>query len=476
MAAGNGFSTSPMGFNKNEVNEYIASISKRMSELEAEKREIEKKYESVKKVVDGADDKVRLAETEAKERIEKLEEQLRIERKNSEDLVDQVDELKRKLKNAMSSAGAKPSGGAPNTAAAEKQAASIIAAAEKTAKDTVAKANRTAEEVVQKAKKTASDIMSSTGGASKGVDLSGFMAQLRSFADSVNSGCKTLLSKAEELSGGEGGAAVEMPDFSSFEAPKAETPEFDAPDMSFGSEKTAENDSSGGMDDINALLASMAGDSADSGDDMDAGFGFAAMDDIMGGAASDDSDMSGDLMGFDDLDAGLSEDEPDVPEDISSGDGSESVFDLDFGGDMLSGFGDDMSSGQADDDMTGDVTSDLADAVEADDVKAGDSDLDFGVSNEMDEMQKLLEQAELTFGGGSSEFEERTADVSDDAVDDWSSLQNELDALEKNNDLGMGAGMDSASDGAPANDIWSLGDMDMNESDDDMSSDLFGSF
>ncbi|MCH5209165.1 MAG: hypothetical protein J1F04_09785 [Oscillospiraceae bacterium] len=476
MAAGNGFSTSPMGFNKNEVNEYIASISKRMSELEAEKREIEKKYESVKKVVDGADDKVRIAETEAKERIEKLEEQLRTERKNSEDLVDQVDELKRKLKNAISSAGAKSSGGgAPNTAAAEKQAASIIAAAEKTAKDTVAKANRTAEEVVQKAKKTASDIMASTGGASKGVDLSGFMAQLRSFADSVNSGCKTLLSKAEELSGGEGGAAVEMPDLSSFEAPKAEAPEFDAPDMSFGSEETAEKDSSGGMDDINALLASMSGDSADNGEDMDAGFGFAAMDDIMGGASNDDSDMSGDLMGFDDLDAGLSEDEPDVPEDTSSSDETESAFD--FGGDMLSGFGDDdMSFGQADDDMTGDVTSDMADAVEANDVKAGDSDLDFGGSSEMDEMQKLLEQAELTFGGGSSEFEERTADASDGAVDDWSSLQNELDALGKNDDMGMDTGMDSGADSAPANDIWSLGDMDMNESDDDMSSDLFGSF
>ena len=36
MAADGGFSTKPMGFDKNEVNEYISSLRKRMNEIEAE--------------------------------------------------------------------------------------------------------------------------------------------------------------------------------------------------------------------------------------------------------------------------------------------------------------------------------------------------------------------------------------------------------------------------------------------------------
>ena len=39
MAADGGFSTKPMGFDKNEVNEYISSLRKRMNEIEAEKKE-----------------------------------------------------------------------------------------------------------------------------------------------------------------------------------------------------------------------------------------------------------------------------------------------------------------------------------------------------------------------------------------------------------------------------------------------------
>lgn len=465
MAAGNGFSTSPMGFNKNEVNEYIASISKRMSELEAEKKEIEKKYESVKNVVDGADDKVRRAEVEANEKIAQLEEQLKSERKNSEELIDQVDDLKRKLKNAVSQASAKAAGGTVNTAAAEKKSKEIIAAAEKTAKETVAKANKTAEEVVAKAKKTASEIVSSADsakGSGAGVDFSGFMAQLQSFIDSVNAGCKKLVDKAEELSAGEGGSAAEMPDFSSFAAPRASAPEADVTDGGFGFEESSDNASSGGMDDINSLLASMAGESADSGDDMSGGFGFGSMEYIAEEPAMDDSDMSGDLMGFDDMDTGFAEDEMDVPES----DEPNSAFDLTLGDDL---------SGAVDDRASDELTADFADTVEAESDKG--TDIDFGLSNEMDEMQKLLEQAELTFGGGSSEFEERTADASSGSGDDWSDLQNELDALGKSDDMGSDMGMDTGSDSAPENDIWSLGETDMSEGDDDdMSSDLFGSF
>ena len=465
MAAGKGFGTSPMGFNKQEVNEYIASLSKRMSELESEKKEIEKKYESAKKIVDGAEDKVKEVEKSSNEKIEQLEEQIRNEHKNTEGLIDQIDELKRKLKNAGSSAGAS-SGASVNTAAAEKRAAEIIASAEKKAKETIASANKKAEQIVEKAKRNASETAASSAVSRAKVDMSGFTAKLREFAESVNSGCKALLDKAAEISEINGEAAAEMPDFSAFDEYEADVPETNAYESNFGG--SSDRGDQSGMDEINALLSSMTEDSTQSeemnadvmdetGDDMNMSFGFDAMDDFK----ADNRNDSPDVVDVGDLDSGMTLND----EDLSGNNEPDSSFDLSFGEDLLSGFSEDSSA---------DVDSDLSDTVEADDVNSSADD--FGTGNEMDEMQKLLEQAELTFGSGPSEFEEKTSEVSE-AADDWSSLQNELDALEKNNGFDEDMSSSSGADENPENDIWSLGDTDMSESDDDdMSSDLFGSF
>lgn len=485
MAAGKGFGTSPMGFNKNEVNEYIASLSKRINELETEKKELEKKYESVKNIVDGADQKVEQAEAAAKIKIEMLEEQIKSERKNSEDLINQVDELKRKLKNAGSAVNIAV-GTSGNIAAAERQSVEIIANAEKTAKDTVTAANKTAEDIVAKAKKTAAEILQGTGGA--GVDLSGFMSQLREFVDSVNAGCKALSDKASAISSGKD-VEVTMPDFSAFVAPKADVPETNFNDYDFGAENNdSESESSGGIDEINALLASMAGDTGESsddmsGDEMNGGFDFGSAEDTAGKTAEEpteektedtveepveetaaESDMT------DITDAEMTENEPEETEKPEN----ENALDISLD-DMLTGF-----EAEKTEDDSAEIKADFGDVVDA-------NSIDFEESNaadEMAEMQKLLEQAELTFGGGSSEFEEKTAAQEEEsASDDWSDLQNELNALEKQNG-GFGSDVDMSDDSSDSNsdddmssDIWSLGDTDMSESDDDdMSSDLFGSF
>lgn len=492
MSAGKGFGTSPMGFNKQEVNEYIASLSKRMSEIESEKKELEKKYESVKKIVDGADERVKLAESSAKERVEQLEEQIRSERKNSEELIDQIDELKRKLKNAGSNAGG---ASGKNIAAAEKQAEEIIASAKKTARETVANANKTAEEIIAKAKNSAS-----SGASRPSVDLSGFLAQLKDFTDSVNSGCKALLNKAEEISASENSYADETADFSAFEEPSGFDTETSGSDFDF------ESNSDNSMDDLNSLIDSMSADS--SSDDMNSGFGedlngniaddmTGGFEDMTGNFGEDmnsnfgedmsggfgEEDMSGSMnmdFGFGSMDdmnetdnnASSDLDADMMMSDNSSENSDNNSFDLSFGNDdMFSGF--DLSDNNAsDDEMSGDLTADFSDTVEAGDAGLKD-DFNLGGDNGMDEMQKLLEQAELTFGGGSSEFEEKTSGA---AEDDWSSLQNELNALEMQNDSGSSDQQDSIDDNS-GNDIWSLGNLDMSENDDDdMSSDLFGSF
>ena len=63
MAVGDGgFSTKPMGFDKNEVNEYISNLRKRMNEIEAEKKLNDEKTEAALKQAESADERVKEAQ------------------------------------------------------------------------------------------------------------------------------------------------------------------------------------------------------------------------------------------------------------------------------------------------------------------------------------------------------------------------------------------------------------------------------
>lgn len=467
MAVGEGgFSIKPMGFDKNEVNEYISNIRKRMNEMEAEKKVNDEKTKAAVKTAEEAENRIKAAEQRGAEKIAELEVQVKTERKNSENLTIQIDELKRKLKQKAPAA----SGGA-STAAAEKQSAEIIA-----------KANKTAQDIVEKAKQNAQQIMASAQGAAaaqSNAAVEDFMAVLKNYLNTVNSGLNTVNQKASELLGASVSSPAAMPDFSAITAPRAETP---APAAS-------EPETLGGffdnMDDT-------------SNDDMgSSGFSF---DDI--------ALMNPDVPKAEPVDAfDLSHvhqpavDEPvDDIAPLDSANTAKASLDNDFMADLIAQTvpGSSLSDDLDDDILAAVKAKDEQFAVQPADADKGvDFDMDMGGSDSAeadDPMAALLAQAQAAFGGGGSSMEmsepEPEPEPEASSANPWEDLQKQLEAMEQSGNLG---GSDTGGAAEPSKNIaedpkapsaddsaiWNFGDggdSDSSDDDDMMSSDLFGSF
>lgn len=175
MAAGDGgFSNQINGFNKNEVNEYIGKISKEKKELENDLKAAEDKIKAAEKRASEAEAKINSSKEESDKQIAELTAQVKEERKKSEEYINQIDDLKRKLKN-----GGKISSD-PN---ADRQAAEIIA-----------KAKAQAAQIIEDAKKNAP-----ASSAAPAVDASAFMTAFNSFKNAVTNEMQKFSSKAGEI-------------------------------------------------------------------------------------------------------------------------------------------------------------------------------------------------------------------------------------------------------------------------------------
>lgn len=469
MAVGEGgFSIKPMGFDKNEVNEYISNIRKRINEMEAEKKVNDEKTKAAVKTAEEAENRIKAAEQRGTEKIAELEAQVKTERRNAESLTIQIDELKRKLKQKAPAAA-----GGVSTAAAEKQSAEIIA-----------KANKTAQDIVEKAKKSAEQIMASAQSAAQGAAaaaqnnaaLEDFMSVLKNYIETVNSGFNAVNQKASELLGAPApSASAVMPDFSSFTAPRAEVPSSEPEPVSLG----------GIFDNMD-----------DSSDDMEpSGFSF---DDIA--PMNPDTPKAEPVDSFD-----LSHvhqpavDEPvDDIAPLDTDTAPKTSLDNDFMADLIAQTVPSSSlSNELDGDMLAAVQAQEEKfAVQPTDADKGvDFDMDMGGSGSTeddDPMAALLAQAQAAFGGGGSSMEISEPEPEPEAAsaNPWEDLQKQLEAMEQSGNLG---GMDMGGSSEPSKDIaedpkapsaddsaiWNFGDGGDSSSDDDddmMSSDLFGSF
>lgn len=490
MAVGDGgFKTAFQGFDKNEVNEYISNLRKKMNELEAEMKENDSKVKAAVKISDEAEDKIRKLEKANSEKVAELELQIKTERRNAEDLLNQIDVLKRKVKNG----GGSVSGGA-SSAEAQKQAAEIIEKANITARETVEAANKTAREVVEKAKQTAKDIVanaqsaSAVGGAAAVVNLDGFMSEVKSFLEQINSGYKKICDKAEEISVEEASApapaAVEIPDFSDVAAPEAEAPTAQVPTthVSTTQVSAAEVPVFNEPEPMNEIsfedISELSSDTTDT---------------------SDDDDM---MAGFGSLDEPVTE----VKENDTT-EHSKAAFDMDFGKDLLAQTVP-SSSLNADE-----IDEDLLAAVREEEAKHAvqptpeedrrDFDMDMSDDDGADAMRKMLEAAEAAFGGGAGGNLDFDTDVSMDdkpapepesAANPWEDLQKQLEAMEQSGNFGE-AEPEPADEPAakepeieftetddrptPTTDdssIWDFSSSESSSDDDDMSSDIFANF
>ena len=489
MAGEGGFSTKPMGFDKNEVNEYISNLRKTMKEMEAEKKVNDEKTRAAVKTAEEAENRIKAAEKQGADKIAELELQVKTERRNAENLTIQIDELKRKLK---SKPGAAPAAGKADTAAADKKSAEIISAANKTAKDIVEKAKKTAQDIIASAQ-------SAAGGASTGLGSANteeFMRVLKSYLDNINSGFIEVNKKASELLSSDSApvasAAVTIPDFSQITAPQA-----DVPASASESSVSAEPEMS-----LSGNLFDNMDDSSD--DDMMSGFGTEDVSPINPNAPKAEVLEAFDLSHISEPDANEPVD-PIKPLDAKNDGKAE--FNNDFMKELIAQTVPSSALGN-------DVDDDLLAAVKEEEAKyavqpAADSSLDFSMdmsgggaaaespADADDPMAALLAQAQAAFGGGGNSF-----DMSEPAAEpepaggmgmgssgDWADLQKQLEAMEKSGNFGDSEPQTTAAEPAkniaedpkaPSADdsaIWNFGDAGSGSSDDDdMSSDLFGSF
>lgn len=489
MASSGGFKNAINGFDKNEVNEYIGNLRKKLQEMEAEIRSSDEKIRAATKISDEADSRIREIESRSNQRVSELEAQVKAERKNSDALQNEIDDLKRKLRRAETAGGASMGGG--STAEAERKSAEIVS-----------KANAQARDIVEKAKQTAHQIISSaspapSGGGVSEEALQSFTAILSELSRSVTDALNTASRKASEITGAPA-SQVSAPtlDLSAFSAPQAEVP-------ASGFAAPRPEPKASAADDI---FADLMDDSADMGD-------FGDLKPI-----DQPKSVQEPAGGFDLSDMGsflAEEPAADVsPIDKNAGG---AVLDEGFATELLTQT---VPSSTLKDRVDDDMFASLKEredqfAVQPSDEK--DFDMGGSASSGLDAMNELLGQmgaalenaggqssSNSASGGGMSDmgdlggfggfggFSDPEPAMGSGAADNpWADLQNQLNAMEESGNFGSGNDDNSSSPfdtmGSPMDDpkapdaddssIWNFDDdMSSGSSDDDMSADLFGSF
>lgn len=466
MAGNGGFKNAINGFDKNEVNEYIGNLRKKLQEMEAEIRNNEEKTRAAVKTAEEADSKISELEKQNAQRVSELEAQVKTERRNADNLQNEIDELKRKLRHAGTGAPA-----AANTASA--------AEAEKRAAEIVDKANATARDIVEKAKQTAHQIISGAGGAQSGgvspQALESFNAILRDLTKSVNDALNTANKKASEITGAPAAsAAAPTLDLSAFSAPQAEVP---APKAAKPEPKPEAKSAS--VDDIFADLPDDGGDMSDFGDvkpldppkpDHEVVEEFDLSD--MGSLIAEESDVEV------------------APLDTKKTSGA--VLDDDFAAELLTQT---VPSSVLKDQVDEDLLAAVMEREEQSAVQPTDEkDFDMGdPADGLDAMNALLGQmgAALENAGGSASLDlgdPEPAASSSSSDNPWADLQNQLNAMEESGNFGADEPAkqtekpelsieDPKVPDADDSSIWNFDDdMSAGSPDDDMSADLFGGF
>lgn len=523
MAVGDGgFSTRPMGFDKNEVNEYISNLRKKMQEIEAEKKANDAKTEEAVKAAESADERVQAAVKQGEEKAAELELKLNTERRNADVLQEQVDDLKNKLNaEKQKMTDMLKSGKGVNEEA--KQAYNEV----------IEKANQDAKEIIESAKRTAENIVSDaeTRRAEADEKLEGFMNMFREKAEEMNALYSAIGESASALLGTKiAPAKIAVPDFAAvtaadeaaFEEPAAaaepavleeepaaptEIPE-EEPEEVPAEEPAAEEEPEELLEDAfdgdwggNEIAQTIANTekaekqpvplvNPDTPDDLFGGL-FDAEE-----PAKEEEPQHEDEM--------VSEISP-----LDNSDSSVASFDHDFANDLIAQT---MTSNN----LTNDVDTSVIDAVKKaeeqfavkpsapDSMEDFDMDADPDKLSDEDELMKALRDAEASLGmlGGSVDSTEEEEPAAEqpaaklDMGDPWADLQAQLEAMEKAGNFGDDgsaataetpaaepepvpeAAKDPEAPSADDASIWNFGSGESSESsdDDDMSSDAFGGF
>lgn len=209
MAVGDGgFKQVPFGFDKNEVNEYISELRKKMSANEAEMKANDAKTKDALKLAEEAESRIKAAVDEVQAKLDEANTQLAAEKRTSEDLKSQVDTLKKKIADENKKMSDMLRSGEGVSAKAKEAYTEIID-----------KANADAAEIIKKAQASADEILANAQLSKQQIteNLDKFLAAIKEHTELLTASYGSVAQSASELLGAE------------ITVPEVEIPEFTAP-------------------------------------------------------------------------------------------------------------------------------------------------------------------------------------------------------------------------------------------------------
>lgn len=530
MAVGDGgFKQVAFGFDKNEVNTYISDLRKKMKSMEEDMKANNKKTAEAEKLAEEADERIKAAEKEGKEKCEQLEKEL----SSQKDKVSSLEGEIKKLKNEIEQERKKMSD-------MLRSGKGVNAEASKAYTEIIDKANADAKVIIDEANAKAADITAAAAqrNAEIGAKSADFLAVLKEQLDIITAGYNAVnLSAAEMLGEASAAAPVAAPVTAPVAAPAPKTePEAPAaaavavaaaaasvaaePEAEEAEEIVTEIEASTDVMEIKSESTDMP---AITEEDKSAGDELASFDDVWGGSElaqtiynnekkdavplvnPDAKNLFGqDLFGTQDDSEDMSSTfeqpkEEELVTEIKPLDVSEvadPTFDNSFDNDLLAQT---MPSGSL-----GDVDEALLEAVKAAEEafavqpnNIADLDMDEHddepVGDSEDELMKALREAEAALNNlAPADMDDDSTDTAavasatdSSASDPWADLQKQFEAMEQSGNFGADESTyqqeeKSAEPAAPSADdsaIWDFGSTSSDaESDDDMSSDMFGGF
>lgn len=523
MAVGDGgFSTKPMGFDKNEVNEYISNLRKRMQEIEAEKKANDEKTEAALKQAESADERVKAAEQAGEEKAAQLQLELSAAQRGAENLNSQIESLKSQLETEKKKLSDMLRSGKGIDSEAKKAYAEVMSKADEDAKEIIAKAENTAADIIEKAKQQAAQTKEMT---------SELLETLRAQIEVIGGSYKAISQcAADVLAINNVEISTQLPEVPAMPAAKpvaAEPVKAETPTETKKEETTAQMSQAETAPTAEEIPPAETAQAAESSAEMDVAkpddSGLASFDeDVWGGSAlaaqsiydeakerqgipllNPDRDESLKAFGVqheeekhEDIDlneafANMQEEEPvDDVKPMDNDEHAKAAFDSGFSNDLLAQT---MTSAN----LGSDADEDLLAAIKAQEEKfaikphetVDDLDMGDGVSDDEFDFMKTLENAEKklqSLGGGSAEIAPEQPKMADlGASSPWDDMQKELDALEKSGAFNSSEEEfeqpESETPAAPSADdssIWNFGTESAAEStsDDDMMSSDFGGF
>ncbi len=247
-----GFRQVPMGFDKNQVNEYITDLRKKMLAMEADMKANNEKMEECQKLADEAEDRIKAAVAVESDKVSELTMQLNREKERGDNFTAKVNQLKQQLEDEKK-----------KMTDMLKSGKGVSAEAQKAYTEVMEKANADAEEIIADAKAKAAQILSEAESAKAEATekLEAFLEALRTQVDTINTSYKAVSSSASELLGASA-PAIAVPEFKkvAIEKPVAVAPVVEAVEEVAEkiSEPVAQNndeaESSGSLEDLMAQL------------------------------------------------------------------------------------------------------------------------------------------------------------------------------------------------------------------------------